>query len=84
MAAIGIGVAKGASGILSAFGDTAKLLHAPEHRTKLPRITVQRLKIRDSEEKQSDNLYATKLNIYNRTRQENTGAASLLMVGSNF
>ena len=75
---VALGAAKAISGGLGAIG---------QHQSETARIRAQnqaavnqygqRLKIRDMAEKQSDQLYATKLNVYNRTRQENTGAASL-------
>jgi len=75
---VALGAAKAISGGLSAIG---------QHQSEAARIRAQnqaavnqygqRLKIRDLQEKQSDQLYATKLGIYDRTLKENTAAASL-------
>lgn len=75
---VALGAAKAISGGLSAIG---------QHQSETARIRAQnqaavnqyaqRLKIRDLAEKQSDQLYATKLGIYDRTLKENTAAASL-------
>lgn len=75
---VALGAAKAISGGLGAIGQHQAAADRARAQNQAAMDQYgQRLKIRDLAEKQSDNLYATKLNVYNRTRQENIGAASL-------
>ena len=77
MAAIGLGAAKAGSGILSAFGGHSEA----QARTRAQNQAAvnqykQRLKIRDRDYKNSQQLYATQLATYNQNMSEFDRAAS--------
>ena len=78
MAAVGIGVAKGASGILSAFGGHSEATaQARAQNQAAVNQYKHQLKIREREWANTQQRYGTQLGVYDRTLNENRSAASL-------
>ena len=75
---VALGAAKAISSGLGVFGQQQEATaRARAQNQAAMNQYKQRLKIRDLEWKQTQQRYATELGVYDRTRQENTAAASL-------
>ena len=78
MAAVGFGVAKGASGIMSAIGGHSEATaRARAQNQAAVNQYKQQLKIRERDWAQTQTRYATQLGVYDRQTKANTAAASL-------